>query len=258
MAQENINVTNDSKKLRTCKEDQGERRRGRFIVIEGLDKSGKSTQSSRLAEWLRIEHGLEVISMCFPDRTTEIGHCIDQYLKSKSDISHKAAHLLYSANRWEKQTNIRQALEDGKMVVCDRYAFSGIAYTHGIFNESLSWCMYPDEGLLAPDLVIFLESDPNRNMATRLESGQKERYEDADKQQKVGEAFRAFYGSPGWHTVATGGQSIEQVHEKIKSLVTPIVVRCEHTKACVSNTGKVVELDLPEGLDESWHFLNFV
>lgn len=103
------------------------KQRGLFIVVEGLDKAGKSTQCERLAENI-LKTGKPVQSMRFPglfissliittckvrvrtriqsnakniDRTTPIGKMIDNYLKGSTEVDDHAIHLLFSANRWE-------------------------------------------------------------------------------------------------------------------------------------------------------------
>ncbi|KAH0836492.1 thymidylate kinase [Lanmaoa asiatica] len=83
--------------------------RGAFIVIEGLDRSGKSTQAVRLID--RIQSTTtdsassgsppKAVLLKFPDRTTAIGKMIDAYLRSESELDDHAIHLLFSANRWE-------------------------------------------------------------------------------------------------------------------------------------------------------------
>lgn len=55
---------------------------------------------------------------------------INNYLAQKSELDDRAIHLLFSANRWEAKQSIVACLESGKSVVCDRYAFSGIAYSY--------------------------------------------------------------------------------------------------------------------------------
>ena len=75
-------------------------RRGAFILFEGIDRCGKTTQSKLLAETLRKE-GSKIEMMRFPDRTTTVGKMIDAYLKMGIDLHDKAIHLLFSANRWE-------------------------------------------------------------------------------------------------------------------------------------------------------------
>jgi dTMP kinase len=94
--------------------DETKPKRGAFIVIEGLDRSGKSTQAKRLVE--RLEKTTKAKLVKFPseytthssmlltgmiDRSTPIGKMIDAYLRSQSELDDRAIHLLFSANRWE-------------------------------------------------------------------------------------------------------------------------------------------------------------
>ncbi|KAL1699579.1 P-loop containing nucleoside triphosphate hydrolase protein [Schizophyllum commune] len=102
--------------------------RGAFIVIEGLDRSGKSTQAARLKERLASD-GTKVELMKFPDRTTAIGKMIDAYLRTNIEMDDHVVHLLYSANRWELASRISTLLAEGTTIICDRYAFSGIAFS---------------------------------------------------------------------------------------------------------------------------------
>lgn len=91
-------------------------RRGLFLVFEGLDRSGKSTQSKRVAEHLR-KAGKTVSHINFPNRDTTIGGLINSYLQSKSDLSDEAIHLLFSANRWECSKGIEDDLAKGELSV---------------------------------------------------------------------------------------------------------------------------------------------
>ena len=93
--------------------------RGLFIVIEGTDKSGKTTQVRRLADSLKKASPVEIIS--FPDRDTPIGKLLDGYLKGKVDLDDHAVHLLFSANRWQMDSTIKYLLESGITVIADRY-----------------------------------------------------------------------------------------------------------------------------------------
>lgn len=70
-------------------------KRGAFIVFEGVDRSGKTTQAKLLADRLQAHH------IRFPDRSTGIGSIIDRYLRKEVELEDHAVHLLYSANRWE-------------------------------------------------------------------------------------------------------------------------------------------------------------
>ena len=105
--------------------------------------------------------------MRFPDRSTNVGQLIDGYLRSGNDLDDRAVHLLFSANRWEAAPSLAQNIADGKTIVCDRYAYSGVAFSSAKNEEdrqckggedlSVDWCKSPDVGLPAPDTVIFLD-----------------------------------------------------------------------------------------------------
>ncbi|SAM82752.1 related to thymidylate kinase [Ustilago bromivora] len=162
------------------KDDSQPRKRGFFIVVEGLDRAGKSTQVDRLAEHLQAK------AIKFPERTTAIGQMINSYLAQTSDLDDQAIHLLFSANRWECVASIKNTLEAGESIVCDRYAFSGIAYSVAK-GLSYDWSRNPDVGLPLPDLTMFLDLDA-QTAAARGGYGE-ERYEKLEFQAKVREAF---------------------------------------------------------------------
>lgn len=162
--------------------------RGIFVVFEGADCSGKTTQTKRFSTFLR-ESGKPVaegLPWRFPDRTTGTGQMINAYLNNKADLNDHALHLLFSANRWEKAERIRQALCNGESVIVDRYAFSGVAYSVAK-GLPLDWCKAPDAGLPAPDVVIYL--DLNAETARLRGDYGSERYENLEMQIAVGHAF---------------------------------------------------------------------
>ena len=67
--------------------------------------------------------------MCFPNRETATGTLIDLYLRKQIELPDETVHLLFSANRWEASRGIVADLAAGTHLVCDRYAFSGVAYS---------------------------------------------------------------------------------------------------------------------------------
>jgi dTMP kinase len=75
--------------------------RGLLIAIEGGDRCGKSTQCSKLIDYLRDVLAQSVHFIKFPERTSAIGRVINEYLQCGNDLSNQAIHLLFSANRWE-------------------------------------------------------------------------------------------------------------------------------------------------------------
>ncbi|SNX85032.1 related to thymidylate kinase [Melanopsichium pennsylvanicum] len=195
-------------------DDTQRKKRGFFIVVEGLDRAGKSTQVERLAEHFQAK------AIKFPERTTAIGQMINSYLAQTSDLDDQAVHLLFSANRWECVASIKNTLDAGESIVCDRYAFSGIAYSVAK-GLSYDWCRNPDVGLPLPDLTMFLDLDA-QTAAARGGYGE-ERYEKLDFQAKVRDAFgkvsadvRAHGGR--WVTI-DASQSLDQVTDDIQKAV---------------------------------------
>ena len=82
--------------------------RGAFILFEGVDRCGKTTQARRLVERLNAS-GRAAVFMNFPDRTTAVGKQLNAYLTSAEELDDHAVHLLFSANRWEKRCGRRAA-----------------------------------------------------------------------------------------------------------------------------------------------------
>jgi dTMP kinase len=97
--------------------------------------------------------------MNFPNRTTPIGNMINDYLLNKTDLSNEAIHLLFSANRWESMNKISETLNSGVHIICDRYWYSGVAYSVAK-GMDFQWCVSSDKGLIKPDLIIYLKADP--------------------------------------------------------------------------------------------------
>ena len=101
--------------------------RGVFVVLEGVDRCGKSTQAQLLYDHIKAKSA--VLMLRFPNRQTATGKVIDDYLNKRIELNDRAVHLLYAANRWEASDSIVKALDQGMTVVVDRYSFSGVAFS---------------------------------------------------------------------------------------------------------------------------------
>ncbi|XP_076014899.1 thymidylate kinase [Genypterus blacodes] len=190
-------------------------KRGALIVLEGVDKAGKSTQCKKLLEALQLA-GRPAEVMRFPDRSTTIGQLISAYLAKSSELEDHTVHLLFSANRWELVPLMKKKLEQGTTLIVDRYAFSGVAFTSAKPGFSVEWCMQPDVGLPKPDLVMFLQVSLEE-AALRGHFGQ-ERYETKAFQSVVGRRFEELRQDPSipWQVINASG-SVEDVHTDIKT-----------------------------------------
>ena len=159
-------------------------KRGLLIAFEGLDRSGKSSQIAHAASYLKKRLNTKNVSeMRFPNRESVTGKTIDLVLQDKLKMPKKALHLLFSANRWEEEENILQAVnKDSGVILMDRYCYSGVAYSlSGGLDKD--WCISADRGLPRPDLVIFLDVKPEET-AKRSGFGE-EIYEKLEFQKKV-------------------------------------------------------------------------
>jgi dTMP kinase len=111
---------------------------GKFIVIEGVDGSGKSTQNNLLAERLAKE-GYKVERIDFPQYGTKSAGLVEEYLTGKYGSSEKVgpyrASVFYACDRYDASFKINKWLNDGKIVVSDRYVASNIGHQGGKIND---------------------------------------------------------------------------------------------------------------------------
>lgn len=191
--------------------------RGAFIVFEGVDRSGKSTQCQNLVKNL-TDAGVIAERWSFPDRTTPTGQMIDAYLRSQSDLDDASVHLLFSANRWEKKSELLSKLESGVTLVVDRYAFSGAVFTaaKGIPGLDLEWSKAPDRGLPAPDAVLYL----NLTVEAAAKRGcfGDERYEKEELQQKVRKLYSSLAKEVRGWTQVDAAQSVDDLNRQVFDL----------------------------------------
>jgi dTMP kinase len=128
---------------------------GRIIALEGIDQSGKRTQTRLLTNHLnRI--GLKTGTISFPIYGSPAGQQIRRFLDDKRDYSSRALHMLYSLNRWENLCKLQEILGKVSYLVADRYSPSNLAYgvSRGLPPD---WLESLDRGLPRSDLVIVLD-----------------------------------------------------------------------------------------------------
>ncbi|HEY7733618.1 MAG TPA: dTMP kinase [Nitrososphaera sp.] len=188
--------------------------KGRIVVIEGTDKAGKTTQSRMLVEALKNVGRISVV-IDFPDYATPIGMEIRAFLDGRRDYPSETKHLLFSANRWEKKKEIESMVQNGTLVVMNRYWQSNLVY--GAANGmDPGWLLRLDKGLPKENLVIALLVDPSTS-SRRAES--KDTFE-ADSQ-LAANAHRNYvkYAKKFKWRVVDGSKSKEQVHQEIMKIV---------------------------------------
>jgi len=196
-------------------------RRGSFITFEGVEGAGKGTQVRLAHEFLK-EQGLDVIVTREPGGT-ELGERLrNALLKTDEEgIDYRAETLLFAASRAQHVSRvIRPALEEGKVVLCDRYLDSSLAYQgtgRGLGEQDvLSLNVWATQGLF-PDLVILLHIDPDKGLARVPHVPDRIEAEDEGFHAKVADAFlRIAEDHPERFVVVQADDPPDVVHGRVR------------------------------------------
>ena len=196
---------------------------GKFIVIEGLDGSGKSVQIDLLVPYLKSQ-GREVIETREPTMESEAGRKIKKALKREIIVDAMELQGLYVQDRKEHLENkVIPALQKGAFVISSRYAFSTFAYgyTNGLEVDLLRKM---NDNFLLPDITIFIDVSA-KQCIKRIEKGRdtKELFEKQGKLEKAGLMYHKLTGMYENITVLNGEQEIPKVFEDIKKVILPIL-----------------------------------
>lgn len=165
-----------------------------FIVIEGIDGSGKSTQAKRLAEWLESRTGHETIHTYEPGGWPG-GESFRENLLNAGKCCALTELLMFLADRSEHVNRvILPAIISGKNIICERYNASTLAYQCGGHKMSLddarriiSSCKFPE-----PDMNIILDISPELAVSRIKSRTKSDRYESEglSLMRKVSEYYR--------------------------------------------------------------------
>jgi dTMP kinase len=194
---------------------------GRFVVFEGGEGSGKSTQARRLAERWGAD-------LTFEPGDTPVGARLREILldHETGHLDARAEALLMAADRAHHvSTKIRPALERGRDVVCDRYVGSSVAYQgYGRDlgpDEVAALSAFATDGLI-PDLVVLLTVDEATSAERLAATGAPDRLEAAGDafHRKVAEGYLAQAAAdPDRWVVIDGSGSVDEVAARVDAAV---------------------------------------
>jgi len=167
---------------------------GRFIVLDGLDGTGKSTQCRLLAEWCRSQ-GRDVVT-CRDPGGTPLGDAIRAILLDhKNEMTLAAEAMLFMASRAELVARvIRPALAAGKWVVSDRYSLANVVYqghAGGLSVDELWQVSRAITGGVEPELTVVLDLPVERANERRARTADRFERRDAAYQERVRQGFLA-------------------------------------------------------------------
>jgi len=190
-------------------------KKGFFICIEGLDKSGKTTQSILLVETL-CRMGYDAIYTSEPSGG-KIGSFIREYvLNRKERVYVMVEALLFAADRVEHtESVIKPNLEKGKIVISDRYLFSSIAY-QGAAGVNIDWIKEINKAAIKPDLAIYI--DVPVDVILHRCGGRKSVMECRETQEKVREIYMKLVQN-GELILVDGNRSVDEIAKDIENLV---------------------------------------
>jgi dTMP kinase len=205
--------------------------KGKFIVFEGIDGSGKTTQLNLLAEDLR-RRGFTVLDTREPGGT-RVGEAIRGILLNPaySELAPRAEALLYAAARAQHVVQvILPALNKGEIVLCDRFIDSSLTYQgfgRGIGVNLLKRINEPATDGLVPDLTIILDSGIENGMERINQSGR-----DIDRIEREARTFHRKVRSgylelaarePGRYRVINANRPVGPVYEDVLTAVEEIL-----------------------------------
>lgn len=241
---------------------------GKFIVIEGIDGSGKTTQIKKLKERFEKENYSNVYFTREPTEG-ETGKYVRHLLSGDVEASNSELATAFLGDRIYHNVNpingIRKHIMEGTHVICDRYYYSNFAYqgfgeyTEWVYNMNLN-C--PD--VTKPDLCIFIDVDPAKSIEriNNRDNEDVEIYENINKLEEVRSKYMDIINTlsdnslpnPNKFIIIDGNRSIDEIHEQIYSVIKDVFnSENEITEFYFYNDeGRIISIALSNGYVE-WY-----
>jgi len=203
------------------------KKKGLLIAIEGIDGAGKRTLGSFMKTYLESRN-FEVVPFAYPDYSGKWGKLIEDYLENRIELSVNEQFFLYLIDIMKDQENIRNLLDDGKIVITDRYFYSTIAFqcSKGFsFEKALS--IIGTMGLIEADIALFIKIPPNVALDRKFK--QKSSLDRHEKDVELLENVTKIYEQMCNHTTLSknwsrvnGDQYLESVKSEIVNILKGI------------------------------------
>lgn len=197
---------------------------GKFIVLEGLDGAGKSTQAAIIVRDL-ISNGKKAHLTQEPSQSLA-GGIVRRRLLGEWSSSPECLQLLFAADRADHlEKEIIPMLKTGVNVVCDRYFLSSAAY--GAVDTELDWLLQVNRRFLIPDLTIYLDVAPQVCVDRIVANGKSvELFEKVEILEKVGQNYKqaiSRFAGVAKIAVLNGGLPQAEVFKNIKKSIETII-----------------------------------
>ena len=189
-----------------------------FIVFEGIDGSGTTTQLRRIGEAME-KAGIPHMTTAEPTGRPE-GALVRKILRGEIEAEPGTVAFLFAADRYQHihgKEGILAAIEGGAVVLCDRYALSSLAYQGMTCGIELPRLL--NSGFPRPGLTLFFKVDPEIAMRRMSSRNQLEIYEKLHIQKLVSHAYEdqiAVARAAGWNIVTIdAGKSVDEVTRQL-------------------------------------------
>jgi dTMP kinase len=223
-------------------------KKGKFIVIDGTDGSGKGTQTELLVDSLKSK-GLDVITMDFPQYGKPSCFFVEKYLRGEygtaDEVGAKRASLFYALDRLDVSKQMRDWLDEGKIIVSNRYVSANMGHQTGkIKNQEerdkfLDWLNeleFEICGVPRPNEIVFLYMPPEMGQKLVDQKSEREYTQgkkrdiheaDLDHLKNASDAYRYVANKFNWKTVecVENGEILtrEQIHQDILKVLEGVL-----------------------------------
>jgi dTMP kinase len=205
--------------------------RGKFIVFEGIDGSGKTTYAKRLKEYL--SKGSEEAHFTFEPTKYVIGSLIRKVINKEIELNEQSIAALFAADRIDHVQNheygMLQYLNNGHHVVCDRYYISSYAYH--VPHVSLPWVVEANSiaaGMLKADITFYIDISVETSLQRISQNRQQfDLFESKDRITLVRENYYKaidYVGDSENIIMIDGEKSMEEVYQDIVAKVDQVIV----------------------------------
>lgn len=210
-------------------------RDGLFIVVESQDGGGKGTQTPRIVQYLRETHGESAVVQTKEPGGTELGDLVREILFTKvgtKNLGEGVMDCLFLASHLQNwHTVVKPALDAGKIVVSDRWAYSQLAYaTQRKVQKQIAVAYEECRGRNA-DLLLFMHGDTDvltarANSRTNEDHQSTKSWNDPKTLAKIQQAYvELFAGLPEYRAICVDGKLPDDVWLEVRDQVDAAVAR---------------------------------